>query len=302
MSTTRPLLPQRTFAVSTTSPSCSGAISSICGGSAATESTPEPVAPSGPVAAAAPAVPAPAVAAGGAARGGGAGGAGGARAPAVGGGDADGSEEPDGSGEADGRLAELRSGEAAAADASGFELETDLALAAGVGDAEAAAPPRAPPGRIGVASSGFPVDFCASFPVEPDGPADACGRFGADPGFVGPAAPAAAVSVADGSGAFALVGSDVESGSSRMGSHRTPTRSERGSFAASLLGTGMVSRLVTPAVGDSASAGSPNVTFVETSEAAAGASAGGFSDVGGFDRGAPTTSSARRPLLVTSDR
>src|SRR3954468_4333872 len=128
MSTTRPLLPQRTFVVSTTSPSCSGAISSICGGSAATESTPEPVAPSGPVAAAAPAVPAPAVAAGGAGRA--------ARPPAVAAGDADGWEEPDGSGEADGRLAELRSGEAAAADASGFELETDLALAAGGGDAE----------------------------------------------------------------------------------------------------------------------------------------------------------------------
>src|SRR3954449_2377029 len=103
MSTTRPLLPQRTFAVSTTSPSCSGAISSICGGSAATESTPEPVAPSGPVAAGAPAVPAPPAGRGAAA-------ARAAPAPAVAAGDADGSEEPDGSGEADGRLAELRSG------------------------------------------------------------------------------------------------------------------------------------------------------------------------------------------------
>src|SRR4051812_15698038 len=144
MSTTRPLLPQRTFAVSTTSPSCSGAISSICGGSAATESTPEPVAPPGPVAAVAPAVPAPVVAVG----------------------DADGSEEPDGSGEADG-LADVRSDEAAAADASGVELEIDLGLGAGVGDAEAAAAPRAPPGRIGVASSGFPAALCVSFVVEP---------------------------------------------------------------------------------------------------------------------------------------
>src|SRR3954449_7025656 len=134
MSTTRPLLPQRTFAVSTTSPSCSRAISSICGGSAATESTPEPVAPSGPVAASGPAVPAPAAAVG----------------------DADASAEPDGSGEADGGLAAVRSDEPAAADASGFELETDLGLGAGVGDAEAAAPPRAP-GRMGVASSGFPA-------------------------------------------------------------------------------------------------------------------------------------------------